>query len=182
MLYAPAECDWCGAVFVSGVVIAEQPGDPSSYRKVAGPCPRCNSDGTVPPWVFTFHRIIADARDQATAQQIDSLISALRRHRNSDLLALDAMEFSAEPLGPWRAVAAAIHHSPAVERPARLALLEWTLDPSRAPGLSRHSRHIRQSARDLAPQRTRTSANDRTRAATARHTLTGGARVDRSGG
>ena len=40
MLYAPAECDQCGVVFGSGVVIAEHPGEPSSYRRTAGPCPQ----------------------------------------------------------------------------------------------------------------------------------------------
>ena len=55
MLYAPAECDHCGVVFGSGVVIAEHPGEPSSYRRAAGPCPQRGGRGSVPEWVFRFH-------------------------------------------------------------------------------------------------------------------------------
>ena len=131
MLYAPAECDQCGVVFGSGVVIAEHPGEPSSYRRTAGPCPQCGGRGSVPEWVFRFHATAAGARDQATPDEISSLSVALRRHLSSsepkDLGDADT-DLNAHLVGPWRPVAVVLHRSPADQRSAQLTLLLWMLD------------------------------------------------------
>ena len=82
MLYAPAICDACDAVFASGLVIAEHPGEPTSYRRSAGPCPHCGGRGHIPEWVYRFHATAANARDHATPEQISLLTVALRHHLN----------------------------------------------------------------------------------------------------
>lgn len=137
MLYAPAVCDHCRAIFRSGVVIAEHPGDPSSYRKAAGPCPRCGGRGSVPEWVFRFHATVTIVRERATSGQISAMASALRHtlispHPAEPRISADP-DLPAQPGDPWRIVAVELHRSPADQRNALLTLLLWMLDPPPSP-------------------------------------------------
>jgi len=139
MLYAPAVCERCGAVFPSGEVIAESPGEPSSYRRSAGPCPRCGGRGNIPDWVFRFHAIAAAAREQATPEQIASFTAALRLQLSrSGVTGVEQDQLTAELDGPWHAVALELRRrtpsrrtpsrrTPS-QRTARLTLLLWMFD------------------------------------------------------
>jgi hypothetical protein len=138
MLYAPAVCENCSAVFGSAQLIAESDGERASYRRSAGPCPRCGGRGSIPVWVFRFHTIASAAADRATPEQLQSLIQALR-------LRLDAVaptnpidpdgHLNGELTGPWSGVALELRSVPADQRTAQLTFLRWIVDrPERRHG------------------------------------------------
>jgi len=131
MLYAPAVCENCAAVFGSGQLIAENDGEPASYRRSAGPCPRCGGRGAIPEWVFRFHTTASAAADRATPEQLSSLIQALRELLDPDrtphrITADD--DLSSELTGPWAGVALELRRAPATQRTAKLTFLLWILD------------------------------------------------------
>jgi len=108
VLYAPAICDACDAVFVSDLIVAEHPGEPTSYRRSAGPCPHCGGRGHIPEWVHRFHATAVDARDRATPEQIRSLTVALRHHLTPPQPAqrrAPGPDLTTELVGPWQVVA-----------------------------------------------------------------------------
>ena len=130
MLYAPAICDDCDAVFASDLIVAEHPGEPTSYRRSAGPCPHCGGRGHIPEWVHRFHATAVDARDRATPEQISSLTAALRHHLNPPQPAqrnAPGPDLTTELVGPWQVVAFELRHSPAQQLRAQLTLLLWMM-------------------------------------------------------
>jgi hypothetical protein len=141
MLYAPAVCNECNAVFASSLLIAEGHGEPSSYRRSAGPCPHCQGRGTIPEWVFRFHSTAATACDSATPAQLSSLTATLRHQLNPAQpmreTAVDP-DLTADPSGPWRAIALELLRSSGDQRRARLTLLLWMLDRPTSPAPGHH--------------------------------------------
>ena len=139
MLYAPAVCQNCSAVFGSGQLIAESDGEPASYRRSAGPCPHCGGRGTIPEWVFRFHTTASTASDRATPEQLRSLIQALRERVDPDQPAVRVTaddDPSGELAGPWAGVAFELRRTPADQRTAKLTFLLWIVDrPDRGHGI-----------------------------------------------
>lgn len=137
MLYAPAICDDCEAVFASGLVIPERLGEPTSYRRSAGPCPRCGGRGHIPEWVHRFHTTAVDARRRASPEQISALTAALRHHLDEPPPAdrhAPRPDPTTELIGPWHTVAFELRHSPTEQRRAQLTLLLWMLEnPTASP-------------------------------------------------
>ena len=137
VLYAPAICDDCEAVFASGLVIPERLGEPTSYRRSAGPCPRCGGRGHIPEWVHRFHTTAVDARRRASPEQISALTAALRHHLDEPPPAdrhAPRPDPTTELIGPWHTVAFELRHSPTEQRRAQLTLLLWMLEnPTASP-------------------------------------------------
>ena len=134
MLYAPAVCENCCAVFASTEVIAESDGEPTSYRRSAGPCPRCGNRGAIPGWVFRFHTIATGAMQQATPDQLHSLIPRLRETVGAALRAESTSSTTIADLthqltGPWSGVALELRRVSADQRTAMLTFLLWIADP-----------------------------------------------------
>lgn len=130
VLYAPAICDDCDAVFASDLIVAEHPGEPTSYRRSAGPCPHCGGRGHIPEWVHRFHATAVDARDRATPEQISSLTAALRHHLTPPQPAqrrAPGPDLTTELVGPWQVVAFELRHSHAQQLRAQLTLLLWMM-------------------------------------------------------
>jgi len=130
MLYAPAVCENCWAVFGSGQLIAESDGEPASYRRSAGPCPHCGGRGTIPEWVFRFHTTASTAADSATPEQLHSLIQALRERVDPDqpTTPIDTdRDLNSELTGPWTGVAFELRRTPADQQAAKLTFLLWIL-------------------------------------------------------
>jgi hypothetical protein len=131
MLYAPAVCENCWAVFGSGQLIAESDGEPASYRRSAGPCPHCGGRGTIPEWVFRFHTTASMAADSATPEQLRSLIQALRHWVDAaqPTVPFDTdRDLNSELTGPWSCVAFELRRTPADQQAAKLTFLLWILD------------------------------------------------------
>ena len=123
MLFSPAVCDSCAAVFSTSEVVAEHHGEPASYRASAGPCPRCGSRGSIPRWIFSFHAAAAAARDQAPTGQNAQVLSAVREVLGTPGEAADGTAFLSSLTGTWRGVAAALRGIPRREWGAALAML-----------------------------------------------------------
>jgi hypothetical protein len=127
VLYAPAICPDCGNVFRSDVLIAEAPWIIPSYRSAGGVCPRCGGRGTIPPWVYRFHDVAAQCRDDAADRDKRSLAIGLaqflRRHRT----ARRTQAFVAALRGPWKALVQPLKAGPPQHRRAQLMFLLWTL-------------------------------------------------------
>lgn len=138
MLYAPAVCENCAAVFHSGQLIAENDGEFASYRRSAGPCPRCGGRGIIPEWVFRFHASASAAADRATPEQLGSLIQVLRERMNPAQPALPGTadddlgdDLGGElAAGPWAGVAVEIRRTPADQWAAKLTFLWWIVERS----------------------------------------------------
>jgi len=132
LLYSPAVCETCGAVFGSNEVIAEQPEDPTSYRRSAGPCPRCGGRGIIPEWVFRFHNTVQASLAQASAEEIGSLLAAVRRYAAEPARPGAQQAVTAEMVGPWHPMAPAVGHLPDDQWTAAITLLEWMFDSALA--------------------------------------------------
>jgi hypothetical protein len=135
MLYAPAVCENCSTVFASTELIAEGHAESSSYRRSAGPCPRCGSRGAIPEWVFRFHTIATIAIDQATPEQLRSVVQALRTRSDNPPAAnrTTIADLTNQLTGPWSRVALELRQARADQRSAKLAFLLWIMDaPARA--------------------------------------------------
>ena len=139
MLYAPAVCENWSAVFGSGQLIAENAGEPASYRRSAGPCPHCGGRGTIPEWVFRFHTTASAAADRATPEQLRCMVQALRERMDPDQPALHITaddDPSGELGGPWAGVGLELRRTPADQRTAKLTFLLWIVE-------RRDRRHVR---------------------------------------
>jgi len=131
MLYAPAVCENCSTVFGSGQLIAENDGEPASYRRSAGPCPRCGGRGAIPEWVFRFHTVASAAADRATPEQLRSLIQALRHWVDAAQPTVPFVTdgyLHGELTGPWSGITVELRHTPADQRTAQVTFLLWILD------------------------------------------------------
>jgi len=119
VLYAPAVCPDCGNVFRSDVLIAEAPWIIPSYRSAGGACPRCGGKGVIPPWVYRFHDLAAQRRDDASEREKRSLATTLtqllRRHRT----AKQTLAFVSELRGPWKPLVPLLKAVTAAQRPGR---------------------------------------------------------------
>lgn len=134
MLYAPAICENCCAIFASTEIVAESTGESASYRRSAGPCPRCGSSGAIPEWVFKFHTIATMAMNQGTPEQLHSLIQALQETAGAALTRKTTAnttitELTHQLTGPWSGVALELRRASADQRTAMLTFLLWTADP-----------------------------------------------------
>jgi hypothetical protein len=123
MLFSQAVCDECGAGFASGVVVAERRGDPVSYRRSAGPCPRCGGRGRIPGWIFRFHAAAAAARDQASWAENCDVLAAVERLAGRPVDAPARAALALQLTGAWRGVAIMIGRIPIEECGAALQLL-----------------------------------------------------------
>jgi len=133
-LYAPAVCENCCAVFASTEVITENDRESSSYRRSAGPCPRCASRGAIPEWVFRFHAIASGATHRATPDQLHSVIQALRETVDAALTGKSTTTTTTTDLtnqltGPWSGVALELRRGSADQLTAKLTFLLWIADP-----------------------------------------------------
>jgi len=127
VLYAPAICPKCGGAFRSDVLIAEAPWIIPSYRASGGLCPRCGRTGAIPAWVYRFHDVAAQSRDDATDREIRVLVSALtqflRRHRT----AKRTLAYVDDLRGPWKALVQPLRAAPPQQRRAQLTFLLWII-------------------------------------------------------
>jgi len=127
VLYAPAVCPDCGNVFRSDVLIAEAPWIIPSYRSAGGACPRCGGRGIIPPWVYRFHDLSWQCRDDATERETRLLATnlgqLLRRHRT----AKQTLAFVNDLRGPWKPLVQPLKAGPPQQRRAQLTFLLWTL-------------------------------------------------------
>jgi len=134
MLYAPAVCENCCAVFASTEVIPENDDQPASYRRWAGPCPRCGSRGAIPEWTFQFYATASIATDQATLEQLRCVIQSLRESPgpgSGRTLSTTINSLTNQLTGPWRGVDLELRQVTADQRAAKLTFLRWIVD--RAP-------------------------------------------------
>ena len=133
VLYAPAVCPDCGNVFRSDVLIAEAPWIIPSSRSAGGACPRCGGKGVIPPWVYRFHDLAAQRRDDASEREKRSLATTLtqllRRHRT----AKQTLAFVGELRGPWKPLVPLLKAVTAAQRRAQLTFLLWTLTETERP-------------------------------------------------
>ncbi len=159
MLFSQAVCDSCGAGFASGVVVAERRGDPVSYRRSAGPCPRCGGRGRIPPWIFHLHGAAAAARDQATEDENAAVLAAVRHCQAGELDLPARAAFALALTGAWRGVATTVGRIPLPECGAAVEMLGRMLD---------HGVHADDGDNDRTPaQRDRSTVADRATASVA---------------
>jgi hypothetical protein len=127
VLYAPAVCPDCGDVFRSDVLIAEAAWIIPSFRSAGGACPRCGGKGVIPPWVYRFHDLAAQRRDDASVREwravATTLGQLLRRHRT----AKQTLAFVADLRGPWKPLVQSLKSGSPQQRRAQLTFLLWTL-------------------------------------------------------
>ena len=128
VLFSQAVCNGCGAVFASGVLVAERRGDPVTYRGSAGPCPRCGGRGHIPGWTFGFHAAVTAARDQASPAENAAVVRAVGRYGASPLDAPARRALIADLTGDWRGVAVQLGRIPLDETAAALAMLGRMLE------------------------------------------------------
>ena len=133
VLYAPAVCPDCGNVFRSDVLIAEAPWIIPSYRSAGGACPRCGGPGAIPPWVYWFHDLAWQRRDEATERETRLLATnlgqLLRQHRT----AKQTLAFVDELRGPWKPLVPPLKAVSPQQRRAQLTFLLWTLTETEKP-------------------------------------------------
>ncbi len=128
MLFSQAVCDNCGAGFASSVVVAERRGDPVSYRRSAGPCPRCGGRGRIPDWIFRLHGAASAARDQATEDENTAVLAAVRQCQAAPLDQAARAAFALALTGSWRGVAITVGRIPLAECEAAVAMLGRMLE------------------------------------------------------
>jgi hypothetical protein len=133
VLYAPAICRGCGNVFRSDLLIAEAPWINPSYRSSGGACPRCGGSGAIPAWVYRFHELALQSRDDATDRETRSLADTLgrllRRHRTAKQI----QAFVVELRGPWKQLVQPLKAAPPEDRRAQLTFLLWMITESGGP-------------------------------------------------
>jgi hypothetical protein len=127
VLYAPAICPNCGNVFRSDVLIAEAPWIIPSYRSSGGACPRCGGTGAIPPWVYRFHDLAAQSREDATDREKRSaaagLVQLLRRHRTAKRI----QAYVNDLRGPWKQLVHPLKAASGQHRRAQLTFLLWII-------------------------------------------------------
>jgi hypothetical protein len=133
-LYAPAICPDCGNVFRSDVLIAESPWIIPSYRSTGGACPRCGGSGAIPPWVYWFHDLAAQSREDASDRErrvlASSLGQLLRRHRT----AKRTQAFVTDLRGTWKPLVQPLKSAAPQHRRAQLTFLLWALTETEQAG------------------------------------------------
>ena len=134
VLYAPAICPDCGNVFPSDVLIAETAWIIPSYRTTGGLCPKCGGRGTIPAWVYRFHDVAAQSRDDATDREKRSLATGLTQFLRRQRTAKQTQAFIAELRGPWKALVQPLKAAPPAHRRAQLTFLLWTLTNTETAG------------------------------------------------
>jgi hypothetical protein len=128
VIYAPALCPKCGAVFRSDVAIAEPPWIIPTYRAIGGVCGRCGTRGRIPDWVYRFHAIASDCRREASDSQRRAQVLALTLHLRRHRTAKRTTEFLRGLSGPWRSLGPQFRGMSNVQRRAQLTFLLWILD------------------------------------------------------
>ncbi|MET0865789.1 MAG: hypothetical protein ABWZ98_15775 [Nakamurella sp.] len=127
LLYAPAICSKCGAVFRSDLPIGRPPWITPVYRSVGGVCPRCGQIGRIPFWVYRFTAVAQDCRSDASEHQRSALLAQLDQHLRRHRTAKRTQAFTSDFRGPWKPLLPVIKQAPAQQRRAQLTYLSWIL-------------------------------------------------------